>query len=250
MEKLLAQHPDDPLALTSEDPAYLVFCFGDSLCSGLAGSCTAELNVVGRIVSAEARSGSLCSSHRWAGVIRWNIQNPTGATWAAAALGSWDCAEGALVFVTLTFESWKHESLFVKLWRWTACWCDPHAVRPILLMTVEQELYFERFKDSWLEDSGWLREGAAQCEAINFSSWPGLLGFVLPAHSECGSWRKHTDGLWSVCAADDPCLKALKGYKLPSCFGCEIIGNVDHLVWRRQAERCYCLEPDYFVSVK
>ena len=76
-------------------------------------------------------------------------------------------------------------------------------------MAVEQELYFEKFEDSWLEDSGWLREGAAQCEAINFASWPSWLGFVLPARSECGSWWKRNNGLWSAGAANDPCLKAL-----------------------------------------
>jgi hypothetical protein len=47
---------------------------------------------------------------------------------------------------------------------------------------------------------------------------------VLTARNECGSW------LWSADAAVNPCLKALKGYKQPSCFSCEITADLDHSI--------------------
>jgi hypothetical protein len=99
-----------------------------------------------------------------------------------------------------------------------------------LLTQRADDSLFEKFKDVWLKDSGLLCDGAAQCAAISLASWPSWLGLVLPARDECGSWWKHNEGFWSAGAADDPCLKALEGYKLPSCFGCEATGNVDHLV--------------------
>ena len=61
-------------------------------------------------------------------------------------------------------------------------------MRPILLMAVEEELYFEKFKDSCLQDSGWRCDGAAQCAAISLASWPSWLGLVVSARDECGSW--------------------------------------------------------------
>jgi hypothetical protein len=68
---------------------------------------------------------------------------------------------------------------------------------------------------------------------------------VLPARSDCGSWWKDDLGLWSADPEFDPCLKALKGYESPSCFGCKITGDIDHKAWRRHAERCYYLAPGY-----
>jgi hypothetical protein len=151
------------------------------------------------------KSGAVCPSRSWTGIVRWTEQSPSGSTQAEEALGAWEGIERVLVMVTLTEASWKWEDLFLKWWRWITEWCKEQEVMAGLVLVVEKELYFEKFKEDWLLKSGWLGAGQERCEVVDFVGTPGWLGFVHPSRAEGGSWWHENSGIWTVCAELDPC---------------------------------------------